>query len=401
MALNSDPWAAMSYIAIRSTFTLGRGNIVHLRKARFSVDFAFRSYHQNVFINGGMTIPGADVAFQIGPYCFRPSDGSVRRDGLFIHLTRTEARLLSVLCMHPNERLSADQLFSMVWNESGGRGYRARVDTQLASLRQKLQPDLIRNIRGYGYQLAFKTLPAPDDSAPLLLSEEQDTVAITAFGGAVRLITISSDGRYRFLDEHDNLHRILYAYSRETRALQNAVEEFESLVNSRSTKEIDLQRFFERNPAFIKNDEYKAAHPRVVLARDGLGPLIPDFMLEPLHPKRMCDILDIKLPSAKVFVMQQRRFRFSADILEACAQVREYSCYFDDVKHQQLIRERYGLSAYRPRLFIVIGRLGNVEPHELRRAELDLSQVHVRTYDDLLLKMRTRVAQLQQGHFHP
>lgn len=228
------------------------------------------------------------------------------------------------------------------------------------------------------------------------LDQEGEYLALASVGGKLKLVSITPDG-YRFLDQSENLYNILYVYSSETRAFELAIEELESLINSAKVKEADLQDFFERNPDFIKNDEYKKAHPHIALSSDAAHPLIPDFVLEPVDQARLCDLLELKLPSAQIFVLKENRQRFSAAVAEACAQLREYSLYFDEEKNRRFIEDTYGLTAYKPRMFVIIGRKGSVNPIQLRRMEMDAPGLNLRTYDDVLTRMKARMVAMKQG----
>jgi hypothetical protein len=95
-----------------------------------------------------------------------------------------------------------------------------------------------------------------------------EMIALALFGQKIRLVSLTKDGTYKFLDERDRLHNLLYVVSPESSLLERAVEELESLMNSRNAREDDFQNFFERNPDFILNDEYRRAHPQLVLSRD-------------------------------------------------------------------------------------------------------------------------------------
>ena len=228
------------------------------------------------------------------------------------------------------------------------------------------------------------------------LTPESEFLALASVGGRLRLVSVTPDG-YGFLDQSENLHNILYVYSSETRALEIAIDELESLINGGTIKEADLQDFFERNPDFIKSDEYKAAHSRIVLSREQEEPLKPDFVLEPVDQGRLCDLLDLKLPSAQIFVLKARRQRFSAAVMEACAQLREYALYFDEDKNRRFVEEHYGLTAYKPRMFVVIGTRGTVSPIQLRNMELDSPGLNVRTYDDVLARMKAKFNAMRNG----
>ncbi len=226
---------------------------------------------------------------------------------------------------------------------------------------------------------------------------EHEFVAFTLFGDKIKLVSLSPDGNYKFLDDEQNLHSILYITSSETMALRTAVEELESLVNDTNTKEKDFQDFFERNPDFILNDEYKSAHPHIVLAKDDGDSLIPDFVLEPIDQSSLSDLLELKLPSTQIFVLKKNRLRFTAAVLEACAQLREYSIFFDEEKNRKTIYEKYGLLAYRPKMFVIIGRRGEVNPIDVRKIQSDVPNLYLRTYDEVIGRMKAKIDAMKKG----
>jgi hypothetical protein len=199
-----------------------------------------------------------------------------------------------------------------------------------------------------------------------------------------------------FVDDGGHANKILYLWSAETRAYEEAVQEFEDLINSTNVREKDLQRFFEQHEDFIKGAHHKRAHSHLVLQRDQKGPLIPDFVLEPVDQERFCDLLELKLPSANLFVMKADRERFSAALFEACAQLRAYRQYFDEERNRQSFKARYQLSAYRPHMVVIIGRRGTVNPLLARDLEDELPrQLHLRTYDDVLVRAKSRLASMK------
>lgn len=165
--------------------------------------------------------------------------------------------------------------------------------------------------------------------------------------------------------------------------------EFEHLVNSPSATEPDLQRFFEKNPEFLRFHQHSQVYPQIQLTSDEGNVLVPDFFL--LAGKGSLDICDIKLPSVKITSGRRNRRRFSAAVYEGVAQLRTYRNYFDDPQHRADFSQRLGVACYKPRLFLAIGRSKDFNNGiERRDCELDFSDVEVITYDDLLTTARER-----------
>lgn len=228
-------------------------------------------------------------------------------------------------------------------------------------------------------------------------TKAEDSVALAFVGGRIRLLSLSRDGSYEFLDSLDNLHNIVYVFSGETFRLQQAVGELEEMINDARTKEQDLHEFFERNPEFILNEDYKSARSKIALTNELGETLIPDFLLEPVDQKSLCDLLELKTPSQKVFTLKKSRIRFSAAVMEACAQLREYRTFFDEDHHRRAIESKYGLTVYRPKMFVIIGRKGSLSPVERRRVEGDLPDFTIKTYDDLVERIKNRIRRMTVG----
>jgi CspA family cold shock protein len=239
--------------------------------------------------------------------------------------------------------------------------------------------------------------PEPDGAI------EFDELGVMFVDGALRLVAVSRDGQCQYVDPLLRYHGILYVAGSETFAFASAVEEFEYLINSPATKEHDLQVFFERNPEFILSDDYKAARSQVVLEQEGSdGPLIPDFLLEPMEQSGLCDVLEIKQPQAKLFVIKKNRLRYSAAVFEACAQLRTYAEFFDNPQNRARVRERHGLDAFRPHLFLLLGRRGQFSPIDRRRADPDIGdRVTLKTYDDILDRAKNRLSRMRMLRRRP
>ena len=114
-------------------------------------------------------------------------------------------------------------------------------------------------------------------------------------------------------------------------------------------------------------------------------------MLEPHNQQRYADVLELKLPSAPVVVGNPGRERLSAAVHSACAQLREYRDYFDKEDHRTWFETHHGpLRAFRPAMWLVIGRRGEVDPLAFRRLECEAPMIHMRTYDDLVDRAKSR-----------
>jgi hypothetical protein len=218
---------------------------------------------------------------------------------------------------------------------------------------------------------------------------DENLIALGLFDNEIKVVSLTKDGRYSFLDDAQKYHNIIYESFSETIALQLAIEEFEDLLNSSKTSEDDFQHFFERNPDFILNDDYKQAHPHIILAKDDNKGLIPDFVLEPVNQSEFCDLLELKLPSAKIYVMKKNRERFSAAIIEAAAQLRVYARYFNEEKNRSRFQETYPhLKIYEPRMFLIIGRQKDENPMIKREIQSEHPKINLKNFDDILIRMK-------------
>ncbi len=233
------------------------------------------------------------------------------------------------------------------------------------------------------------------------LIPEQEYVALALIGQKIKLVSLSLDGRYKFLDETASLHDFLYVDSLETSNIQDAIGELEDLVNSPKAKERDFQDFFTRNKDFILNDEYKNAHAHLVFTSEDGESLVPDSVLEPIEQGALCDVLELKLPSARLFTLKKNRMRYSAAVAEAAAQLREYGRFFEEERNRRQILAHYGLRAYKPKMFVIIGRRSILDPLDERSIQSDYPNLYLRTYDDIINRMKHRAERLMKGPIRP
>jgi hypothetical protein len=237
---------------------------------------------------------------------------------------------------------------------------------------------------------AHRECQSKEDNHPQRLSINQEHVALALIGEEIKIVSLLPDGEYRFLDETENLHNLIHVSLFNSSDLLEQITELEWLVNNPRSTERQFQDFFTLNKDFILNDEYRDAHPHVVLMNDKAKPLVPDFVLEPVDGA-LCDLLELKLPSTQVFNLKKNRMRYSAAVAEAAAQLRQYARYFEEEKNRRELLERYGLQAYKPKMFVIIGRRSTeVDPLDERSIQTGMTDVYVRTYDDIINRMKWR-----------
>jgi excisionase family DNA binding protein len=223
------------------------------------------------------------------------------------------------------------------------------------------------------------------------LAADDEALGVAFVDGRFRLITIKPDGTVQFVDSHEHYHHLFYVASLEAYGWRALIQELEELINSSKITEHQLQTFFERNPEFLCGDTYESARPHIVLQRPHAGPLIPDFALKPNNADALCDLLELKLPRAQLLTGKDNRRRLSAALLEACAQLREYRDFFERDRNRREIEEVYGLRFFRPKMMVVIGKRSEYLASDLRKAEGDVPQLLITTYDDLLERARSRL----------
>lgn len=210
-------------------------------------------------------------------------------------------------------------------------------------------------------------------------------------GNQLRIVSIQANSVEGFFEACSQSHRFFYIASLEAYNWMCLIKEFEALINSTQASESQLQDFFERNPDFLRGNMYESIYPHVMLRRGEAGPLIPDFVLKPHNENALCDLLELKRPTARLVVGQRNRKRLSSALLEASAQLREYRDYFELPGNRKAIEEIYGLRFFRPRMTVVIGKRSDYFAYDLRKAEGDVPHLTITTYDDLLDRARSRL----------
>lgn len=230
------------------------------------------------------------------------------------------------------------------------------------------------------------------DKAVSLAGLDTLNLLLTLSNGRIQVLPSQQEGIFRLSISDSSSGELIIAsphiIANATRSyIRDEIEEFEAIINSPVSTEHDIQKFLENHPKFLLGHEYQKLYPQVVLEREEQGTLIPDFLVQPVN-KEFCDIVDLKLPRAPLIVGKDDRKRFSSAIAEAAAQLRTYHDYFDDKGRREAVKERYGITAYKPRLAVIVGRAAEVDSVLYRQIQGDLQNIEVITYDDLIKKAK-------------
>lgn len=225
----------------------------------------------------------------------------------------------------------------------------------------------------------------------------EESIALGLFQDELKVVSLAKDGKYKISDENKELHDILYTFTSETTELKNSIEELESLVNDRNSKEKDFQDFFNRNKDFILGEDYRNARPHIYLEKDDGKVLIPDFMLEPIDQAKLWDLLELKLPFAPQYNLKENRERYSTAVMEAYAQLSKYSAYFEEEKYREKINQKYGLTAFKPKMFVIIGRNKTINPIDRKQIESMFPSLNVKSYDEIIERKKYKLENWIKG----
>ena len=164
------------------------------------------------------------------------------------------------------------------------------------------------------------------------------------------------------------------------------IEMLRRLIRDPRVSESQIQNFLEQHPDFLTGFEYNRAVPQVQLQGRSESSLIPDFMLVPYN-NDLADIVELKHPQHRLLVSENRFPRFSATVAGALAQLRAYEEYFEREEHRRRLLDKYGFTAYKPRLSLVVGRSSAISsPLIFRKVTAEYPNVTVLTYDDVIAK---------------
>lgn len=177
-----------------------------------------------------------------------------------------------------------------------------------------------------------------------------------------------------------------------------AIKDFDALIAAGGSSETDLQEFLELNPWLLGLD-YARVRPRQNVPRGAV-----DFLLERFDGYH--DVLELKGPRDKIFVIDRPRhgrpasasgYRLSRALSLAVAQVHAYR---DLLRHEEIVREQFGIENSRdPRFIIIIGTvssLGDEGQRILRELNKSLHRVEIVPYDVVGLRAEAILENVEQ-----
>jgi len=198
------------------------------------------------------------------------------------------------------------------------------------------------------------------------------------------------------LEKHFHVYKKYFAPPRRepepspTKVTVEEINEFETLINSPNTREVEIQIFLEAHPAFLSLGAIKGGEviSQVILQTKDTPALIPDFLINP-GTNEPWAIVELKRPSVKLTLGQRGRRRLSSQIFEAIAQLRNYSEFFESPDNREEFKRKYGMDIYKPRLVVVLGRdYGELTRNETIKLRSQFPDVEILTYGDLLQRLK-------------
>jgi two-component system, OmpR family, alkaline phosphatase synthesis response regulator PhoP len=96
-------------------------------------------------------VTGTNRVIQVDEFTIDRDKYTVDKSGEILHLPRKEFELLSLLVSKPNKVFTREEILSMIWGDDVIVGDRT-IDVHVRKLREKLDTQNIRTIKGVGYK---------------------------------------------------------------------------------------------------------------------------------------------------------------------------------------------------------------------------------------------------------
>jgi hypothetical protein len=271
-----------------------------------------------------------------------------------------------------NAYRDAERLFREILDMEFGRTFAFGFGTPLTIARykrRKIRDELIRYLN------------APS-SYTLIAREGRLSVVPTG----VHDVLFASASRESTVGAADcGLSTTLCSHS-EARVPDSVISAFEELLNSRHTKERDLQLFLEVNPHLLMglDERYSEIRPHVCLIDRRGTTLIPDFMAR-IDNSDVWDVIELKLPTMNP-MSPGEPLRPSVNAARGIGQLLTYRDFFARQENRRRLTSYFGTHGYEPALVLMLG--SGHQRYEWNSVKNRFPTVRVVPYDYIVERAR-------------
>lgn len=211
-------------------------------------------------------------------------------------------------------------------------------------------------------------------------------------GPALHFKPERTESEYYYAPGDRRTHKSWVTVKRDNEGLRADVELFQLLLD-RKASETDMHRFFEEHPAILMQARMgiPISHaPRFAVPKDNT----PDFTFSPiLGPwnAKAAELMELKGPAERV-LRKGPHPGFTAKVMRAVDQVRDYGRYLGFPANLQAVLEMMGYVPEDSKLAVLIGREPKTdeERETLAQRQRELN-VNVVTYDEILATQEKQV----------
>lgn len=215
-----------------------------------------------------------------------------------------------------------------------------------------------------------------------------DSMQLQFLEGRIEVVTSNKRKLYAYDQKHPKMITLDQVVDSSLYFNAHEVEEFESLLNKPNLREEEIQRFFSEHPKFLSIMDYDEVRPQISLIDESGTKLVPDFFLKPIG-KNLWEILDIKLPTAKLVAGSPNRKGLSHCVHRGNAQLMNYAKFFDKSRNREKLFRATGIDCFKPRLTLLIGKKKNVDEKCWNQIiEQERPFVNIVGFDELLDKIK-------------
>jgi hypothetical protein len=176
--------------------------------------------------------------------------------------------------------------------------------------------------------------------------------------------------------------------------LERAIIALDELLCLDVDGEAEYQAYFEEHDVVFHVLGYRKAHPKPRLPRLNGSYLEPDFLAE--RPDGLIEVFELKTPQEKLLKEKGSHASLRAKIRDYLDQAADYSEYFDDSAHRDLVRRIHSLDVQKkPGMVVVVGMDETVDKRQLHALTRRIAGApRIETYDGLLSALQLEHARL-------